>query len=485
MEAPAVIVPVVLCGGSGTRLWPLSREGYPKQFLKLLGNRSLLQDTLLRIREVQGIAAPVLITNHAHRFMVAEQAREIGTEEATFILEPHPRNTAPAAAAAALHALASGQDPLLLLLPSDHLIRDAAAFGRIVAEGVAAAQAGAIVTFGIVPTAPATGYGYIKAGELGADQSYEVARFEEKPTLARATQFLSEGSHFWNSGIFLFRASAFLTELGSFSPEILRAVRDAVAEGKNDLDFFRLSEVAFKQCPSNSIDYAVMEHTKQARMVPFAAEWSDVGAWDAVWQLGAKQADGNVTTGDVLTHNAKDCLVHASHRLVAVAGIDNVMVIETPDAVLVVHKDQCQDVKAVVDMVRKQGRNEATDHRKVYRPWGSYDAVDDGERYQVKRITVKPGAKLSMQMHYHRAEHWIVVRGTARVTCGNETFLLSENQSSYIPLGTVHRLENPGSVPLELIEVQSGSYLGEDDIVRFDDAYGRATPPDAAKTKVA
>lgn len=473
MEAPAVIIPVVLCGGSGTRLWPLSRESYPKQFLNLLGNRSLLQDTLLRVREVQGIAAPVLITNHAHRFMVAEQAREIGSDNAAFILESHSRNTAPAAAAAALHALASGQDPLLLLLPSDHLIRDAAAFSNIVTQGVPAAQDGAIVTFGILPTEPATGYGYIKAGALCIDNSYEVARFEEKPSLARATQFLTDGGYFWNSGIFLFRASAFLAELEAFSPEILRAVRDSVARGKTDLDFFRLCEEAFKQCPSNSIDYAVMEHTSRARMVPFAAEWSDVGSWDAVWKLGTKQADGNVTTGDVLMHNAKDCLVHASNRLVAVAGIDNVMVIETPDAVLVVHKDQCQDVKAVVDMVRKQGRSEAADHRKVYRPWGSYDSVDGGQRYQVKRITVKPGAKLSLQMHYHRAEHWIVVKGTAEVTCGEKVVLLTENQSTYIPLGELHRLANPGAIPLEIIEVQSGSYLGEDDIVRFDDTYGR------------
>lgn len=474
MEEPAVIIPVVLCGGSGTRLWPLSREGYPKQFLNLLGNRSLLQDTLLRIREIHGVGAPLLVTSHAHRFMVAEQAREIGSSDAAFILEPHARNTAPAAAAAALYALAAGQDPLMLVLPSDHLIRDASAFADIVKQGVMAAQDGALVTFGITPTAPATGYGYIKAGGSCTQWSYDVARFEEKPSQARASEFLAEGSYFWNSGIFLFRASAFLAELESFSPEILRAVQESVNLGRKDLDFFRLDEAAFARCPSNSIDYAVMEHTSRAQMVPFATEWSDVGAWDAVWELGAKQEDGNVIVGDVLTHNARDCLVHASHRLVAVAGVEDVMVIETPDAVLVVHKDQCQDVKTLVDMVRRQGRSEAADHRKVYRPWGSYDAVDEGQRYQVKRITVKPGAKLSMQMHYHRAEHWIVVKGTARVTCGSETFLLSENQSSYIPLGTVHRLENPGSVPLELIEVQSGSYLGEDDIVRFDDAYGRA-----------
>ncbi|MCY1493294.1 Alginate biosynthesis protein AlgA [compost metagenome] len=475
MKEPAVIIPVVLCGGSGTRLWPLSRECYPKQFLKLLGDRSLLQDTLLRVQEIPGIGAPLLVTSHAHRFMVAEQAREIGISDGEFMLEPHARNTAPAAAAAALHALAAGQDPLMLVLPSDHLIRDASAFANIVTHGVAAAQAGALVTFGIAPTTPATGYGYIKAGSRRTESTFEVACFEEKPSLQRANQFLAEGGYFWNSGIFLFRASTFLAEMEEFSPEIVRAVRDSVSLGQKDLDFFRLDEAAFARCPSDSIDYAVMEHTTRAQMVPFATQWSDVGAWDAVWQLGEKQADGNVTTGDVIVHNANNCLVHASYRLVAVAGVENVMVVETPDAVLVVHKDQCQDVKDIVDTVRKQCRNEAVDHRKVYRPWGSYDAVDEGERYQVKRITVKPGAKLSMQMHYHRAEHWIVVKGTARVTCGSDTFLLSENQSSYIPIGKVHRLENPGSLPLELIEVQSGSYLGEDDIVRFDDAYGRIT----------
>ncbi|WP_454726789.1 MULTISPECIES: mannose-1-phosphate guanylyltransferase/mannose-6-phosphate isomerase [Cupriavidus] len=473
MQEPAVIIPVVLCGGSGTRLWPLSREGYPKQFLKLLGDRSLLQDTLLRVREISGIGAPLLVTSHAHRFMVAEQAQEIGIDDGVFMLEPHARNTAPAAAAAALHALAGGHDPLMLVLPSDHLIQDASAFADIVKQGVPAAQDGALVTFGINPNAPATGYGYIKAGAACTASSFAVARFEEKPSLARANQFLAEGDYFWNSGIFLFRASVFLSEMEIFSPEILRAVREAVSLGKTDLDFFRLDEAAFARCPSNSIDYAVMEHTTRAQVVPFATAWSDVGAWDAVWEHGTKQAGGNVTTGDVLMHNAKDCLVHASHRLVAVAGVEDVMVVETPDAVLVVHKDQCQDVKAIVDMVRKQGRSEAADHRKVFRPWGNYDSVDEGQRYQVKRITVKPGAKLSLQMHYHRAEHWIVVKGTAEVTCGNKVMVLTENQSTYIPLGEVHRLVNPGSIPLELIEVQSGSYLGEDDIVRFEDNYGR------------
>lgn len=474
MQEPAVIVPVILCGGSGTRLWPLSREGYPKQFLNLLSNRSLLQDTLLRVREIQGIATPLLVTSHAHRFMVGEQAREIGISDGAFILEPHARNTAPAAAAAALHLLASGQDPLMLMLPADHLIRDASAFADIVKQGVAAAEGGALVTFGIAPTAPAIGYGYIKAGVRRTESSFEVASFEEKPSLARANEFLSEGSYYWNSGIFLFRASAFLAELEAFSPEILRAVKESVSLGQKDLDFFRLDEAAFARCPSDSIDYAVMEHTTRAQMVPFAIEWSDVGAWDAVWELGTKQADGNVTAGDVLMHNAKDCLVHASHRLVAVAGIENVMVVETPDAVLVVHKDQCQDVKALVEKVREKGSALVSTHRKVYRPWGTYESVDGGQRYQVKRITVKPGAKLSLQMHHHRAEHWIVVAGTARIRNGERDYMLTENQSTYIPIGETHSLENPGKIPLELIEVQSGSYLGEDDIVRFEDVYGRA-----------
>lgn len=473
METPAVIIPVVLCGGSGTRLWPLSREGYPKQFLRLLSNRSLLQETLLRVKRIAGIGAPMLVSNHAHRFMVAEQALEAGIDDATLILESHARNTAPAAAAAALQAMSTGEDPLLLLLPSDQLIRDIDAFASAVIHGVAAAKEGAIVTFGIVPTEPATGYGYIKAGFPQGDSILDVERFVEKPSFERASQYLAEGNYFWNSGIFLFRASTFLAELGKFAPEILAAAREAVSNGQRDQDFFRLHSESLESCPSISIDYAVMEHTRHARMVPLAAEWSDVGSWEAVWQVGEKTGDGNVAVGNVLTHDAKNCLIHSSHRLVTVAGLENVMVVETPDAVLVVHRDRTQEVKTLVDMVRNTGRAEATEHRKVYRPWGAYDSVDDGERYQVKRITVKPGAKLSQQMHHHRAEHWIVVRGTARVTCGDKTFLLSENQSSYIPLGIVHRLENPGKLPLELIEVQSGSYLGEDDIVRFEDTYGR------------
>jgi mannose-1-phosphate guanylyltransferase/mannose-6-phosphate isomerase len=476
MGASTVIIPVVLCGGSGTRLWPLSREGYPKQFLRLLGERSLLQDTLLRASAIPGAVSPILVSNHTHRFMVAEQTREVGIHDATLILEPQARNTAPAAAAAALRAMAGGQDPLLLLLPADHAIRDTEAFAQAIEGGIQAAQAGAIVTFGIVPTEPATGYGYIKAGAAEPGAAFEVSRFVEKPSREIAETYLKEGGYFWNSGMFLFRASSYLSELEFYAAPICESVQAAVAQGQQDLDFFRLHAENFARCPSDSIDYAVMEHTKRARVVPMAAQWSDVGSWDSVWQASDKTEDGNVAVGDVLMHETRDSLIHASHRLVAVAGLDGVMVVETVDAVLVLDRNKAQDVKALVERVRKEDRNEAAEHRKVYRPWGAYDSVDSGERYQVKRITVNPGAKLSLQMHHHRAEHWIVVKGTARVTCGDQTFLLTENQSTYIPLGTVHRLENAGKIPLELIEVQSGTYLGEDDIVRFEDNYGRTGP---------
>lgn len=472
MDEPVDIIPVVLCGGTGTRLWPLSREGYPKQFLKLSGSQSLLQETVLRVQGIAGVGAPILVSNHAHRFMVAEQVHDLGIH-GKVMLEAHGRNTAPAAAAAAVQAMLDGGDPILLLLPSDHLIGNPEAFVAAVGAAVSAAREGAIVTFGVAPTEPATGYGYIKAGVPLEGAGFEVERFVEKPSVERAKQYLVEGNYFWNSGIFMFLASTYLSELEKFAPEILVSARDAVKLGQQDQDFFRLHPESLERCPSNSVDYAVMEHTQRARVVPLVAEWSDVGSWDAVWKMGKKTDAGNVTVGEVVTHRANNCLIHSWHRLVAVAGLDNVMVVETPDAVLVVHRDQAQDVKELVNLVNSTGRNEAVEHRKVYRPWGNYDSVDSGERYQVKRITVKPGAKLSQQMHHHRAEHWIVVKGTARVTCGDETFLLTENQSSYIPLGTVHRLENPGKMPLELIEVQSGSYLGEDDIVRFEDTYGR------------
>lgn len=473
MASDNQIVPVILCGGTGSRLWPLSRDGYPKQFLRLLGEHSLLQDTLLRVGDIDGIAPPILVSNEAHRFVVAEQAREIGCTPAAILLEPHARNTAPAAAVAAIHAQAKGDDPLLLVLPSDHLVRDRAAFTRAVATASAAAAAGAIATLGVVPTFPATGYGYIKAVPTGEGEPMTVKRFVEKPSLAQATDFLGEGNCYWNSGMFLFRASVYLDALAQFAPDILRAAREAVTRGKSDLDFCRLDPDAFAVCPSDSIDYAVMEHVREARMAPLEADWSDVGSWDAVWKAADKTADDNAEIGNVVTRNARGCLVHASHRLVAVAGLQNVIVIETPDVVLVVDKEHCQDVKQLVESLRAEGRPEATQHRLVYRPWGSYDSVDNGQRYQVKRITVKPGAKLSLQKHHHRAEHWVVVSGTARVRRGDVEYLLTEDQSTYIPIGETHSLENPGRIPLELIEIQSGSYLGEDDIIRMADIYGR------------
>lgn len=468
------IVPVVLCGGSGSRLWPLSRDGHPKQFLRLLGEHSLLQDTLLRVRDIPGAGAPILVSNDAHRFVVAEQAREIGCDPAVIMLEPHARNTAPAAAVAAIRARMDDTDPVLLVLPSDHLIRDRAAFAQAVTTASAAAATGAIVTLGIVPTFPATGYGYIKAIPTNAAALLKVARFVEKPSLEQATDYLGEGNCYWNSGMFLFRASVYLAALEQHAPQILLAAQEAVMRGSRDLDFCRLDKESFAACPSDSIDYAVMEHVDNAQMAPLDADWSDVGSWDAVWKAGEKTADNNVTVGTVLTHEAHDCLIHASHRMVAVAGLDNVIVVETPDVVMVVHKDNAQDVKHLVEQLRSKGRPEATQHRQVYRPWGSYDAVDHGQRYQVKRISVKPGAKLSLQQHHHRAEHWVVVSGTARVRRGDVEFLLTEDQSTYIPIGETHSLENPGRIPLELIEIQSGSYLGEDDIVRLADIYGRA-----------
>ncbi|MGY8526781.1 mannose-1-phosphate guanylyltransferase/mannose-6-phosphate isomerase [Paracidovorax citrulli] len=473
MASDNQIVPVVLCGGTGSRLWPLSRDGYPKQFLRLLGEHTLLQDTLLRLREIPEVAAPILVSNEAHRFVVAEQAREIGCTPATILLEPHARNTAPAAAVAAIRARADGADPLLLVLPSDHLIRDRAAFAEAVVAAGKAAAAGDVATLGVVPTFPATGYGYIKAVPTGEGPVMTVKRFVEKPSLEQATDFLEEGNCYWNSGMFLFRASVYLDALQQFAPDILLAAQQAVVRGKSDLDFCRLDPDAFAVCPSDSIDYAVMEHLRTSRMVPLAADWSDVGSWDAVWKAADKTDENNAAIGNVITHQARDCLVHASHRMVAVAGLDNVIVVETSDVVLVVHKDHAQDVKQLVETLRKQGRPEATQHRQVYRPWGSYDSVDNGNRYQVKRISVKPGAKLSLQKHHHRAEHWVVVSGTAKVRRGDVEYLLTEDQSTYIPIGETHSLENPGRIPLELIEIQSGSYLGEDDIIRMADIYGR------------
>ncbi|WP_295849342.1 mannose-1-phosphate guanylyltransferase/mannose-6-phosphate isomerase [uncultured Xylophilus sp.] len=471
-----VLVPVILSGGSGSRLWPLSRAQHPKQFLGVTETRTLFQLTLDRLHGLTGaeVAAPIVVGNEAHRFILAEQARAAGVVPGALLLEPAGRNTAAAIGAAAAAALRDGADPLLLVLAADHVIADVAAFHRAIAAGVPAAEQGALVTFGIVPTAPETGYGYLRvAGRAVEGKPSQVEAFVEKPDLATARRYLAEGRYLWNSGMFLFRASAILAELERFRPAIAAAARAAVEYAKADLDFLRLDADAFAASPSESIDYAVMEHSDRVQVVPLDAGWSDVGAWNSVWQVAPRDADGNVLRGDVIAQGAQGNYVHAEHRLVSVVGVENLVVVETADAVLVAAKDRVQDVKKVVDRLSADGRSEAVVHRKVYRPWGTYDAIDRAERYQVKRITVRPGQKLSVQMHHHRSEHWIVVSGTAKVRLGDQDILLTENQSTYIPVGVVHSLENPGRIPLELIEVQSGSYLEEDDIVRFDDAYGR------------
>ena len=467
-----MIVPVILSGGSGSRLWPLSRELYPKQFLPLTDERTMLQNTVLRVADIAGMAAPLVVCNEEHRFMVAEQLRALGITPAAVMLEPVGRNTAPAVTVAALQAMATGDDPILLVLPADHIIADVAGFQRAVERLVPHANAGKLITFGIVPTSPETGYGYIKAGASNGDV-FVVEQFVEKPDAATASAYVESGNYYWNSGMFMFRASHFLSELEKFAPDILAACRQAHPTEQRDLDFLRLDKTAFEACPSNSVDYAVMEKTGNAVVMPLDIGWNDVGAWSALWDVGARDAEGNVAQGDVIFVDAKNSYVYAQDRLVAVVGAENVIVVETSDAVLVAHKDRVQDVKTVVNRLKTENRAEAHAHRKIYRPWGAYDSIDNEDRFQVKHITVNPGASLSLQMHHHRAEHWIVVRGTARVTRNDEVFLLTENQSTYIPLGARHRLENPGKIPLELIEVQSGSYLGEDDIVRYQDVYGR------------
>lgn len=465
------IVPVILSGGSGTRLWPLSREAYPKQFLPLVTDDTMLQATWKRVFSIAG-AAPIVVANQEHRFMAAEQLRECKVVPQALILEPIGRNTAPAIAIAALQALAKADDALLLVLPSDHVVRDDSAFHTAVKHAAAAAETGKLVTFGVVPTTAETGYGYIKAGNAG-ETVREVERFVEKPDLATAQHYLASGDYFWNSGMFLFKASRYLAELEALRPEILSACRAALDQAARDDDFIRLDADAFASCPSDSIDYAVMEKTADAAVVALDAGWSDVGSWSALWEVSDKDADGNACHGDVIALDCKNSYAYGS-RLIAMVGLEDVVVVETDDAVFVGHKDRVQDVKEVVGRIKREGRSEAAAHRKVYRPWGAYDSIDNGARFQVKRITVKPGATLSLQMHHHRAEHWIVVSGTAEVTRGDDVLLLTENQSTYIPLGVTHRLKNPGKLPLELIEVQSGSYLGEDDIVRFEDQYGRS-----------
>jgi mannose-1-phosphate guanylyltransferase/mannose-6-phosphate isomerase-like protein (cupin superfamily) len=535
-----MIVPIILSGGCGTRLWPLSRELYPKQLLPLVNDATLLQETQLRLNGLQNLAEPLVVCNESHRFMVAEQLRQAGCPAGAIMLEPVGRNTAPAVAVAALQALGAGDDPVLLVLPADHVIVDAETFRGAVVVGAELAEAGKLVTFGIVPTKAETGYGYIRADracqllsvschlcedqnrysspvichlceeqnrhsspvacylEKAKDQgsstndptaqavatndqglrtkdvtAFQVAEFVEKPDLVTAETYLASGDYYWNSGMFMFRASRYLEELEKFAPEMLTCCRDALEKAQRDLDFVRLDAGAFAACPNDSIDYAVMEKTADAVVIPLDAGWSDVGSWSALWEVGQSDVAGNVVRGDVLTHDSRNCYLHSTGRMVAAVGLEDHVVVETADAVLVAPRERAQDVKAIVEQLKAQGRGEALLHRRVNRPWGSYETIDHCERFQVKRITVNPGASLSLQLHHHRAEHWIVVKGTARITHGDDTVVLSENQSTYIPLGVKHRLENPGLIPLELIEVQSGAYLGEDDIVRFDDKYGR------------
>lgn len=467
-----MITPVILAGGTGSRLWPLSRAMYPKQFIPLIGNETMLQATVNRLNGLPCQPAMV-ICNEMHRFIAAEQLRYL-PEQPSIILEPASKNTAPALALAAIQARKDGKDPLLLVLAADHLITDNARFHSALQAAIPLAEQGKLVTFGIVPSNPEIGYGYVRRGETLPDgTSFTVDRFVEKPDAVTAESYVLSGEYYWNSGMFMFRASRYLEELEAYRPDIFLACCGAMENTTSDLDFIRIDPDPFNACPDDSVDYAVMEKTTDAVVVPMDAGWSDVGCWSALWDVGDKDDSGNVATGDVLLHGSSNNFVYASDRLVATVGLDNTVIIETKDAVLVARKDRVQDVKHIVENLKNNSRSEFELHREVYRPWGKYDAIDTGSRYQVKRITVKPGEKLSIQMHYHRAEHWIVVSGTAKVTNGEKELFLTENQSTYIPVGVVHALENPGKIPLEIIEVQSGPYLGEDDIVRFDDRYGR------------
>lgn len=469
-----LVLPVILAGGAGTRLWPLSRKYYSKQYLTLDGATTMLQSTVARLGALP-CTYPFIICNEETRFLAAEQMRKIGQDKALILLEPAGRNTAPAIALAALEAVANGDDPLLLVMPADQKIKDPEAFLAAVEVALPLASSNHLVTFGITPTHPETGYGYIRSGAAISDSgAYKIDAFAEKPDLATAKNFIATGGHFWNSGIFLFRASLYLAELEAFRPDILEACRAAYAGKERDLHFVRFNEAAFLACPDESIDYAVMEKTSSSVVVPLDAGWSDIGSWSALWDASEKDSNGNCEIGDVLSLNGTGNYINAGSRMVAAVGLENMVVVETKDAVFVAPMDRVGEIKSLIAQMKSQERSELDHHREVVRPWGKYDSIDMGERYQVKRITVNPGAKLSVQKHYHRAEHWTVVRGSALVTQGEETILLSENQSTYIPLGEIHALENPGKVPLELIEVQSGSYLGEDDIVRFEDQYGRA-----------
>ncbi len=470
-----MLTPLILSGGSGTRLWPVSRKNLPKQFLALAGKGTLFQQTVERTRRLPDVAPPIVIANEGHRFLAADQLLEAGIRGATIVLEPVGRNTAPAIALGALQALEHDAEATLLVLPADHLIGDAMAFAAAVAQAVPLAEQDWLVTFGVRPDRAETGFGYIRRGESVGDAAYRVERFVEKPDLATAQEYLADGGYDWNSGMFLFKAARYLEELAEHAPEMLTAVRAAHAGATVDLDFVRIDHDMFAQVPADSIDYAVMEKTRRTAVVPVSCAWSDIGSWAALWLTGDKDAQGNVCEGDTLRIDTHNSLLRSHERhLLATVGVDDLIVVSTPDATLVAHRDAAQDVKQIVEQLKAAGRSEYELHRVVHRPWGTYDSLEEGQRFQVKRIVVKPGATLSLQKHHHRAEHWVVVSGTAEVTCDDKVFLLTENQSTYIPLGSRHRLRNPGKLPLELIEVQSGSYLGEDDIVRFDDVYGRA-----------
>ncbi|HEA3090957.1 TPA: mannose-1-phosphate guanylyltransferase/mannose-6-phosphate isomerase [Aeromonas salmonicida] len=461
-----MLLPVVMAGGSGTRLWPLSRTLFPKQFLSLTSSATMLQETLQRLTPLAHQPA-FIICNQEHRFIVAEQLRKATLAHGGIALEPVGRNTAPAVAIAALHARANGNDPLLLVLAADHVIAQPAAFCLAVQAAMPLAEQGKLVTFGIVPTAAETGYGYIQQGDVAGQGASTVVAFVEKPNLELAQQYVADGRYLWNSGMFLFKASVYLHELAQHCPQMLEQCQLALQLAQDDLDFIRLDPDAFAACPDNSIDYAVMEKTANAVVMPLDASWSDVGSWSALWEVSEKDAQGNVLQGDVLTEQTHNSFIYAQHRLIATVGLDDVVVVETKDAVLVTHKDRVQDIKGIVNQLKAANRPEQLQHREVFRPWGSHDAIADGQRYHVKQVIVKPGQKTAVQIHYHRAEHWIIVSGTARVTRGDETFLISENESTYIPIGVAHAIENPGKIPLEMIEVRTGIYLEEDDIVRI------------------
>ncbi|WP_229618466.1 mannose-1-phosphate guanylyltransferase/mannose-6-phosphate isomerase [Vibrio parahaemolyticus] len=469
-----MIFPIIMAGGTGSRLWPLSRELHPKQFLKVAGNTTMLQQTLSRLKGLQH-TPPILICNESHRFIVAEQLRTAGMANSGLILEPFGRNTAPAIALGALHAIEQESDPLLLVLAADHVITNEEAFIDSINKATKFAEDGRLVTFGICPTAPETGYGYIKRGKPHSVSSdgFVVDKFVEKPNKILAQSYVDSGDYYWNSGMFLFKASTFLTELKKFSPEIFEVCKQSMTSITNDVDFVRIDRDLFRKCPADSIDYSVMEKTELATVVPMSANWSDVGSWSSLWEVSEKDADFNVKCGDVIAVKSSGNYLHSENKLVATVGAKDLIVVETKDAILVANRHTVQDVKSIVEHLKQEGRTEHKVHREVYRPWGMYDTVDVGIRDRVKRITVKPGEKLSLQMHYHRAEHWVVVSGTAKVMVGNKVSIITEDQSTYIPIGEIHSLENPGKIPLEMIEVQTGSYLDEDDILRFEDQYGR------------